>query len=545
MVVEGDGGGSAATTNAQPQPQQELRFLILDCEHASALDSSAAAVLVNLRRRVPKTAQILFANANESVREALRGHESDDTVKAFLHFGTVDHALEYCEDALLRTAAPPYTASPPPPPPPATVAAAAPEPPMVRRTSSGRSPSGDLLHDGYVSVPVTVARNTPAYSSTTSRVEARFSKQLKDQYGAVGLDALLTHSRLLVVPPGVRILGENSHSAQDRSSSSPADLIFLDAGFVTTSVILARPDGNNNNSNDPQDPQQQSSGSHRIAKYGPGAILGAQQFVEHLHLALHPRDQMLASSDDEEEGNVGSGGGGSSSQQPRGLPSHINLVARAPIVATSDTYAQMVCLPASACTALTSADPQLAIRLFSLLLRVLEGALHEQLVNQAMSTIFKVSVTPSTSLTRLLGPQEQQQIQKQQRQQRGTPASDERHNRRGSTRTEEEQSLSSLGLSSLSTSGRLMLWRYQALLGTSRGAASTSDLRGLSGGRKTIVSSLSADAPKPIREESLNTSSGLESAPEVVPDDTGRLHGEKITLSGLDKLDDSSSDEAE
>ena len=90
-----------------------------------------------------------------------------------------------------------------------------------------------------------------------------------------------------------------------------------------------------------------------------------------------------------------------------------------------------------------------------------------------------------------------------------------------------------------------MLWRYQALLGTSRGAASTSDLRGLSGGRKTIVSSLSADAPKPIREESLNTSSGLESAPEVVPDDTGRLHGEKITLSGLDKLDDSSSDEAE
>ena len=55
------------------------------------------------------------------------------------------------------------------------------------------------------------------------------------------------------------------------------------------------------------------------------------------------------------------GGGGASSQQPRGLPSHINLVARAPIVATSDTYAQMVCLPASACTALTSADPQLAI----------------------------------------------------------------------------------------------------------------------------------------------------------------------------------------
>ena len=79
--------------------QLPLRFLLLDFDRCSAIDSSAVNVLFSTRRQI-KDAGIIFACASTDILSMLsRGSGSD---RDFEHFTTLDLALEQCENRLLQ-----------------------------------------------------------------------------------------------------------------------------------------------------------------------------------------------------------------------------------------------------------------------------------------------------------------------------------------------------------------------------------------------------------------------------------------------------------
>lgn len=93
----------------QPQPLR-LRFIVLDFNQCEALDSSAASVLILLRRHTPDHATFLYAAPNSDVLAMLRKRtcigEGASTSKrdTLLTFDTLDLALEHAESAVLSEA---------------------------------------------------------------------------------------------------------------------------------------------------------------------------------------------------------------------------------------------------------------------------------------------------------------------------------------------------------------------------------------------------------------------------------------------------------
>ena len=78
--------------------QLPLKFLLLDFDRCSAIDSSAVAVLFQTRRQI-KDAGLIFACAGESVLSMLAKGAPGE--REFEHFTTLDLALEQCENRLL------------------------------------------------------------------------------------------------------------------------------------------------------------------------------------------------------------------------------------------------------------------------------------------------------------------------------------------------------------------------------------------------------------------------------------------------------------
>jgi anti-anti-sigma regulatory factor len=76
--------------------QLPLRFLLLDFDRCSAIDSSAVGVLFQTRRQI-KEAGLIFACASTEILSMLNKQGQHE----FTHFTTLDLALEHCENKLL------------------------------------------------------------------------------------------------------------------------------------------------------------------------------------------------------------------------------------------------------------------------------------------------------------------------------------------------------------------------------------------------------------------------------------------------------------
>ena len=81
--------------------QLPLRFLLLDFDRCSAIDSSAVNVLFSTRRQI-KDAGLIFACASTEILSMLNKGSSSSTDRDFEHFTTLDLALEQCENRLLH-----------------------------------------------------------------------------------------------------------------------------------------------------------------------------------------------------------------------------------------------------------------------------------------------------------------------------------------------------------------------------------------------------------------------------------------------------------
>jgi SulP family sulfate permease len=80
-----------------------VRFILLDFSHVSGLDTAAAACFVKIRNLcVAKNTKLFFCNLLAKIESVLRrsGPQFDDQFTVL--FPDVDHALEICEDHLLK-----------------------------------------------------------------------------------------------------------------------------------------------------------------------------------------------------------------------------------------------------------------------------------------------------------------------------------------------------------------------------------------------------------------------------------------------------------
>ena len=199
-----------------------------------------------------------------------------------------------------------------------------------------------------------------------------------DSYGAKDLDDIFPFFDIVLIPPNYTVvsstsaleaqtpflyvldrghvsayamLGGDPASIQPPQAAQPAD---ASAASTDVGAALAQALARDKSSSDPR---------HRLAKYGPGAILGVAAFVT-----------------------------------PDDMPS-LNIM---PTAAVSDTYCQLLRLPRSRCDELESLKPALVFRLYRLLVLISERRLQDHRMRVVASEAFKINVRPSTNFQRML-----------------------------------------------------------------------------------------------------------------------------------------------
>ena len=112
-VVEVQGVLSLATTEPVVREilslREELTFLIIDFQHATGLNAPAAAVLADLAGYLRDGGIcVLFTDTSDvpALADALNERLGGTAAAEILRFGSLDLALESCEDHLLRSAQP-------------------------------------------------------------------------------------------------------------------------------------------------------------------------------------------------------------------------------------------------------------------------------------------------------------------------------------------------------------------------------------------------------------------------------------------------------
>uniref|UniRef100_A0A6S9X590 STAS domain-containing protein n=1 Tax=Chrysotila carterae TaxID=13221 RepID=A0A6S9X590_CHRCT len=371
-----------------------LRCLVLDFGRCSALDSSAVAVLFQTTRHLDNSAKLICASANHNVLDMLERCRKD----AFDHYRTLDLALEHCENLLLGDYyKPPAVNSPSGPGSPQTSFIKSDEdhkspsrisivikPPSETKHAGSPPLSPSAAHHGHIHLPLnglspdcaptcepeacdtlslaesdTLRHAWPVAAKTWTpgqlnainpelrrRVRRRFVKSVSDVCGdAIGeeLGELIDYMDLVLLPPSTVVYDEA------RPSKSAPCLYVIDSGYVVVTF----------------DPfmQEELSARRRIGKMGSGALLGTSSFLTH----WMGREQLMM-----------------------------------PASAVTDTFSQVLCLPAARCALLEHSRPKLIFSLYRLLLRVSEAHVKRQVLSAAASDVFKVPIEPSTSLTRLL-----------------------------------------------------------------------------------------------------------------------------------------------
>ena len=217
-----------------------------------------------------------------------------------------------------------------------------------------------------------------------SKMRHRFAEAMRNSYGARELEQLFEHCDIMLVPPNFTVV---SSAAPNPASHSPAThppaadgtqppyLYILDRGHVSSYAMLA----GDTHDTPRGETQQDSIGSdmsanisrgaesnnprHRLAKYGPGAILGVASFVT-----------------------------------PLDMPD-LNIM---PTAAISDTYCQLLRLPRSRCDELEVTDPGLCFRLYRLLVLISERRLQDHRMRVVASEAFKINVRPTNTFQRML-----------------------------------------------------------------------------------------------------------------------------------------------
>jgi len=391
-----------------------LRFLLLDFDRCSAIDSSAVAVLLQTRR-ILKNARLIFACAGTDVLEMLKKGASSP--KEFEHFTTLDLALEHCENRLFDFYGNRRDVSPNLPSPSVRSSfvtqhrriideeteetwlqnhgktpfsrcergwhAISAEPTAASTWAEriGSERPGDRDADdnmatadgsqGYVSDDGSVHQRdlsggagdlivyTPEEAReqlepvAMDRIRQRFMETMLSSYGSRDLEQLIDFMDVMLVPPHTTV----STYPHDEESLGEPHLYILDRGYVSAFATLDK--SYINDSDDTGD----SAPRHRLAKYGPGTILGVSSFV---------------------------------------MPQELPGLTIMPMVSVSDTYCQLLRLPRSRCDALEQSHPALLFRLYRLLVVISERRLQDHRLRVVASEAFKINVIPSSDFQRML-----------------------------------------------------------------------------------------------------------------------------------------------
>ena len=215
-----------------------------------------------------------------------------------------------------------------------------------------------------------------------SRMRDRFTEAMRESYGAKELEELFEYFDILLVPPNFTVVSSaNQASYVPSDGTQPPYLYVLDRGNVSSYATLGATLGDEGDEEQQGDGRggEQSIGAelnaslsrsqgetnprHRLAKYGPGAILGVAGFVT-----------------------------------PSEMPD-LNIM---PTAAISDTYCQLLRLPRSRCDDLEHTNPALIFRLYRLLVLISERRLQDHRMRVVASEAFKINVRPSTGFQRML-----------------------------------------------------------------------------------------------------------------------------------------------
>ena len=178
------------------------------------------------------------------------------------------------------------------------------------------------------------------------KMRDRFVEAMRASYGARELEELFEHCDIMLIPPNFTVVTSphqevRHHPFQPVPAAENTFLYVLDRGNVSSYATL----GGDHNEQDAAAPTdvttniprgQESNPRHRLAKYGPGAILGVASFVT-----------------------------------PVDMPD-LNIM---PTAAISDTYCQLLRLPRSRCDELETTRPKLIFRLYRLLVLISERRL--------------------------------------------------------------------------------------------------------------------------------------------------------------------------
>jgi len=400
-----------------------LRFLLLDFDRCSAIDSSAVAVLLQTRRLL-KSARLICACAGTDVLDMLlKG--SAKPGGDFEHFTTLDLALEHCENRLFdfyayRRDASPSLSSPvvrhsmglmsldrrqalwkdgtdddtrladnwPPTNTPQESFPGTSRGPGHERAPSDGYSSGDGMprlgtpgssypasddgsygagkkeenQDRGLGVVVYTPEEARAQldEEALQRLRARFIEAMVESYGARELEDLVEYMDVILVPPNTVI---STYPQVAEETGEETHLYVLDRGYVSAFATLGerhlRTGGGDSSAGD-ADP---GASRHRLAKYGPGTILGVSSFV-----------------------------------MPREMPGLTIM----PMVTISDTFCQLLRLPRSRCDVLEASHPALIFRLYRLLVIISERRLQDHRLRVVASEAFKINVIPSTDFQRML-----------------------------------------------------------------------------------------------------------------------------------------------
>jgi len=213
-----------------------------------------------------------------------------------------------------------------------------------------------------------------------AKMRERFSDAVRSAYGSkFDLDELFDYFDIMLVPPHFTVVSPHLTDVTSGLSptpppdgSLPPHLYIIDRGYVSAFYTtlggeqpsIQRPGGSRAGDLPTVDGAGGSSKPHRrLAKYGPGAILGVDSFVT-----------------------------------PDDMPSLTVM----PTAAISDEYSQLLRLPRSRCDELERLAPALIFRLYRLLVLISERRLQEHRLRVVASETFKINVRPSTNFQRML-----------------------------------------------------------------------------------------------------------------------------------------------
>ena len=251
-------------------------------------------------------------------------------------------------------------ASTAPPPPPPLGAAAGAVGPSAAGSKISEGASDSHTGSGMATIYSPGQARAELRPESLARMRERFSEAMLSAYGSsFNVDDLFEYFDIMIIPPHYTVVsaaptGINVAPAPD--GSLPPYLYIIDSGYVSafyTTVSDEQPSRSGGDGNP----------RHRLAKYGPGAILGVASFVT-----------------------------------PDDMPS----LTMMPTAFISDEYTQLLRLPRSRCDELEKLAPGLIFRLYRLLVLVSERRLQEHRLRVVASEAFKVNVRPSTNFQRIL-----------------------------------------------------------------------------------------------------------------------------------------------